>query len=68
MSGFTASANEALLEEGAAKQTAAGKKTSTLHKIMHLFITVVGWSPLVIFLTVPSKRIAMAGAAGKLAL
>lgn len=68
MSGFTASATEALLEEGAAKQAAAGKETSMMHKIMILFMTAIGWSPLIIFLTVPSPRIAVAGAAGKLAL
>ena len=68
MSEFTASADEALLEEGATKQKTAEKKKPMSHQIMNVFLTCVGWTPLVILLAVTDQRAMVTGAAGKFLL
>ena len=67
MSEFTASAHEALLEEGVAKQKTAEKKPMS-HQIMNVFLTCLGWAPLVILLAVTDQRAMVTGAAGKFLL
>ena len=67
MSEFTASAHEALLEEGVAKQKTAEKKPMS-HQIMSFFLTCLGWSPLVLSLAVKNQRAMVTGAAGKFVL
>mmetsp|Transcript_23700 Transcript_23700/g.40346 ORF Transcript_23700/g.40346 Transcript_23700/m.40346 type:complete len:257 (-) Transcript_23700:121-891(-) len=63
MSEFTASAHEALLEEGVAKQKTAEKKPMG-HQIFKFFLTCLGWSPLVLSLAVKNPRAMLTGAAG----
>mmetsp|Transcript_3930 Transcript_3930/g.6807 ORF Transcript_3930/g.6807 Transcript_3930/m.6807 type:complete len:257 (-) Transcript_3930:1467-2237(-) len=63
MSEFTASAHEALLEEGVAKQKTAEKKSMS-HQIFSIFLFCLGWSPLVLSLAIKNPRAMVTGAAG----
>ena len=67
MSEFTASAHEALLEEGVAKQKTAEKKSMS-HQIFSIFLFCLGWSPLVLVLAVKNPLAMVTGAAGKFSL
>jgi len=61
----TTTAEDDLSLEEALISKATTEKKSIIHEVMTFAMTCLGWSPLVVILSVSDKRIALTASAGK---